>query len=133
MAAYCALYESLTPERLEALEPLLSPDVRFIDPFNDVTGPAAVRRVFEHMFRQCADPRFQVLHTAMSGGTGYIQWYFFCGGVRVEGVSRVSFDAEGRVSRHEDFWDPARQLYERVPVLGALMRLLRRRLSAKAG
>lgn len=133
LAAYCAFYESLTPDRLGALDQLLAPDVRFTDPFNDVSGVPAVRRVFEHMFRQCADARFQVLHTAVAGQSGYIQWHFHCGAVKVEGVSRVSFDDDGRVRRHVDYWDPARQLYETVPVIGGVMRFIRRRLSAEAG
>lgn len=133
LAAYCAFYESLTPERLGELDQLLAADVRFTDPFNDVAGVAAVRGVFEHMFRQCAGARFQVLHTALADQTGYIQWHFHCGGVKVEGLSRVSFDAEGRVRRHVDYWDPAGQLYETVPVLGGIMRFIRRRLSAEAG
>lgn len=133
LAAYCAFYESLTPESLGALESLLAPDARFTDPFNDVTGIPAVRLVFEHMFRQCADARFQVLHTALAGQTGYIQWHFHCGGLKVEGVSRVSFDGEGRVRRHADYWDPAGQIYEAVPVLGGVMRFIRRRLSATPG
>lgn len=132
LAAYCAFYESLAPERLDELDRLLAPDVRFVDPFNDVSGIPAVRLIFEHMFRQCADARFQVLHTAVADHTGYIQWHFYCGGIRVEGVSRVSFDGQGRVRRHVDYWDPARQLYETIPVLGGIMRFIRRRLSAQA-
>ena len=36
----------------------------------------------------------------------------------------------GRVVAHRDYWDAAEELYEKLPVLGALMRLLKRRLRA---
>jgi hypothetical protein len=34
------------------------------------------------------------------------------------------------VADHRDYWDAAEELYEKLPVLGALMRLLKRRLRA---
>jgi steroid delta-isomerase len=37
---------------------------------------------------------------------------------------------DGRVVYHRDYWDAAGELYERIPLLGALMRGVRRRLRA---
>ncbi|MGA0584669.1 MAG: nuclear transport factor 2 family protein, partial [Castellaniella sp.] len=37
----------------------------------------------------------------------------------------------GLVSFHRDYWDAAEELYEKLPVLGRLMRWLRKTLSAK--
>jgi len=45
-------------------------------------------------------------------------------------MAEVTLDAGGRVLRHVDHWDPAAQIYEREPLLGGLMRYLRRRLAA---
>jgi hypothetical protein len=42
----------------------------------------------------------------------------------------VQFDPDGRVAEHIDYWDPAGQVYETIPILGLLMRALRRRLAA---
>jgi steroid delta-isomerase len=71
------------------------------------------------------------------GDVAYLQWRFdFAfkrkGGqpLSIEGVSRVCFDGEGRVSEHVDYWDPAAQLYEHLPWLGRLFAVLRRRLAA---
>ena len=43
-------YETLTPVSLAELDALYAPGARFKDPFNEVTGTAAIRRIFEHMF-----------------------------------------------------------------------------------
>jgi len=51
-------------------------------------------------------------------------------GLVVDGASYIRFDPDGPVVEHIDYWDPARQRYERVPVLGSLMRWLRRWLGA---
>lgn len=134
-----AIYETLSPATLGALAALFAPEARFVDPFNDVRGPAAIRRVFEHMFETVDAPRFEVLDAAMgTGGGAFLLWNFHflardkprtprC----IQGTSHLHFDEQGRVLMHQDHWDPARQLYETVPVLGGLMRSLRRHLSAR--
>ena len=40
-------------------------------------------------------------------------------------MALVHFDAQGRVTLHRDYWDTAEELYEKLPVLGRLMRWLR--------
>jgi len=48
----------------------------------------------------------------------------------VRGVSHLRLASDGRIAWHRDYWDAAGELYETVPVLGAVMRFLRRRLAA---
>ncbi len=38
--------------------------------------------------------------------------------------------ADGRIQRHRDYWDTAEEVYAKLPVLGALVRWLRRKASA---
>jgi steroid Delta-isomerase len=135
--AYARFFEELTPERLRDLDTFFAPDARFRDPFNDVRGVSAIRAVFEHMYRVCPEPRFRVLERARDGHTAFCRWHFTDGpaggrrmALNVDGVSRVVFDADGRVTEHVDYWDPCANLYERIPVMGTVLRLLRRRLSA---
>lgn len=134
-----AIYETLAPATLGALEALFAPQARFVDPFNDVSGPAAIRRVFEHMFETVDAPRFEVLDAAIgAGGGAFLLWNFHfqsrdkqrtprC----IQGTSHLRFDEQGRVLLHQDHWDPARQLYEGVPLLGGLLRRLREHLAAR--
>ncbi|MDX1425375.1 MAG: nuclear transport factor 2 family protein, partial [Kiloniellales bacterium] len=51
VAAYANFYETLTPESLERLDALCAADVRFRDPFNDVSGVAAYRAILADMFQ----------------------------------------------------------------------------------
>ncbi|MGF1613847.1 MAG: nuclear transport factor 2 family protein [Gammaproteobacteria bacterium] len=50
-ARYIAFFEGIAPHRLGALEKLFSTGALFRDPFNRLRGPAAIRAVFEHMFK----------------------------------------------------------------------------------
>ena len=136
LARLAVFYERLSPGSLDRLAELYAPSARFIDPFNDVSGLAALRRVFEHMFETLEAPRFVVLEEALAGErSGFLLWTFHfrrAGGreQQILGTTHLRFDDEGRVLLHHDHWDAAGQLYETLPVLGTLMRWLRRRLSA---
>ena len=44
------------------------------------------------------------------------------------GGSHLRFEESGRVSFHVDSWDVGAAVYEGVPVLGALVRAVRRKL-----
>jgi ketosteroid isomerase-like protein len=135
VARLVAWYESLTAHRLGAIADLYRADATFKDPFNDVTGTPAIRRVFEHMFATVQGPRFTVIEAVCEGSACLLVWHFEFrrgggAGMRIRGASHVTFADDGRVAHHRDYWDAAEELYEKLPLIGSLMRALRRRLRA---
>jgi len=135
-ATVVAFFETLTPATLPALASVYSDDARFVDPFNDVTGLPAIRAVFDHMFATLDEPRFEVIEAVTEGDQCFLVWnfHFRRRGRRavgpIHGASHLRFATDGRVTLHRDYWDAAQQVYESVPVLGAILRRLRRRLCA---
>jgi ketosteroid isomerase-like protein len=137
VAAYCRYFETLAPSSLMALDRYFAPQARFCDPFNDVRGIDAIRRVFEHMYATTESPRFAVKEWVRQGDIVYLQWRFdftlkgkLARPLTIHGLSRVRFNDDGLVSEHVDYWDPAGQLYQRLPWIGRLFAGLRRRLAA---
>jgi steroid delta-isomerase len=49
----------------------------------------------------------------------------------ITGMSEIHFAPDGRISEHIDHWDSGGQFYERIPVLGWLIRLVRKRLELR--
>ncbi|WP_295999616.1 nuclear transport factor 2 family protein [Rugamonas sp.] len=126
-------YETLTPQSLARLDHIYAFDARFKDPFNDVRGLAAIRRVFEHMFAQLLEPRFIVTTRMAQGADAFLAWEMqfrfrrWAGTPQViRGATHVRFDADGLVLLHRDYWDAAEELYEKLPLLGRFMRVLKR-------
>jgi len=130
---YAAFYETLTLASLDCLEAFCAPDVRFRDPFNNVTGIAAYRAVLKKMFRDVTAPRFVVHDRALSGAVCYLRWTFIFEARRrrhrIVGMSEIRFDKNGRATHHFDYWDPS-AVYAMVPLLRGLLAWLRRRLKA---
>lgn len=133
LARLVAFYEHLSQESLAQLGAVYAPDARFKDPFNEVQGHAAILAIFEHMFVQVDAPRFIVLDRMAQGGQAFLTWEFrfrmkrrVAGEQCIRGATHVRFDAQGRVAEHRDYWDVAEELYEKLPLLGGFMRLLKR-------
>ena len=119
---------------LPRLAALYASGARFKDPFNDVRGVPEVQRIFVHMFDALDEPRFKVRDVIRQGDQCFLTWEFrfrFKRGSRatqtISGGSHLVFDAQGLIALHRDYWDAAEELYEKLPVLGALMRWLKRR------
>ena len=133
-----AWYESLRPETVAEAARFYAADASFKDPFNEVRGLAAIERIFRHMFVQVESPRF-VVTSRFDGDDGAMllwEFHFRTRGLGAEamcvrGASHLRFDAAGRVAEHRDYWDAAGELYARLPLIGAPMRLLLRLGAAK--
>ena len=48
----------------------------------------------------------------------------------MRGASHLELADDGRIAWHRDYWDPAEEVYEKLPLLGGLMRWLKRRAAA---
>ncbi|WP_334135055.1 nuclear transport factor 2 family protein [Tepidimonas sp.] len=130
-------YATLTPATLAQLDTLYTPDAYFKDPFNEVRGTEAIARIFRHMYAQVLDPRFAVHDCVQGDAQAFLTWTFhfrWHGAQRahcIRGCTHLRFAPDGRVTWHRDYWDAAEELYAHLPLLGALMRWLRRRVQAE--
>jgi ketosteroid isomerase-like protein len=127
---------TLTRESVQDVRTLYAPRAAFKDPFSDVRGVEKIERLFVHMFEQVEAPRFTVDETLVDGDQAFLTWVFHFrrrgspGEMTIRGATHLRFDAAGLVVLHRDYWDAAEELYEKLPLLGTLMRWLKRRAAA---
>lgn len=132
---YARVFEELAPERLEDLAALVADEVRFVDPFNDLSGREAFLEVFREMFRRLEQPAFAVSDVALGQQAGYLRWRMTFrskpGGKlwQIDGLSELRFADDGRVVAHIDHWDAGAQFYGKLPGLGWLIERVRRRVA----
>lgn len=135
LAPIIDFYQRLTPERLTDIDMLYAADAHFKDPFNAVDGVPAIRTIFEHMFRSLDEPRFVVTGQVQQSHQAFLTWDFHFRFQRfdtttvqtVRGASHLVFNEQGLITLHRDYWDVAEELYEKLPVVGGLMRWLKQR------
>ena len=113
---YAEFFEQLSPDCLKQLASVMTEDIRFVDPFNDVVGLKQVEKILQKMFNSLNNPTFTVTHAAMAGNLeprGLLRWEL--NSVRkglpciTVGMSEVFFAGDGRVKSHVDHWDAAKQ------------------------
>ncbi len=138
VARVVAFFEALAPADLGRIGEFYTDDARFKDPFNEVQGQAAIKRIFAHMHIALHEPRFSVRDIVAEGDRCFLTWDFLFRFKRfsptapqcVRGGSYIVFASDGRVTLHRDYWDAAEELYEKLPAVGALMRWLKRRANS---
>lgn len=128
-------FQSLSPASLTSLPQLYRADVSFTDPINRGTGLVFLEAAFRDSFKHLQDLRIAVNASQGDESHGFLHWtmwYRFRGAERsLQGVSYFRFDAEGLVQSQEDFWDASYALYGEFPVVGWVMRAIRRMVRVK--
>jgi ketosteroid isomerase-like protein len=126
-------YEALTPESVRDTARFYHADAHFKDPFNDVRGIAQIEAIFAHMFATTENPRFIIGERIEQAHQAFVTWTFEFTlkgkAYTVIGGSHFVFNAEGQVTVHRDYWDAAEELFQKLPLIGAPIRWLRRQFS----
>ena len=130
---YIKFLEKLSPETLDKISIHVAPNIRFKDPFNDVEGIKEMKMIFSHMFEEIKDISFKVTKSFAGDSSGCIEWTF-SGKLRgnpwmFNGTSILVFDHTGLIVEHTDYWDSAREFYEKIPFIGWVLAAVRKRLA----
>jgi len=128
-------FETLTPQSVSQLLTLYDAQATFKDPFNEVQGLPEIERIFRHMYVALDRPHFVITAQLVDGAQAFLTWEFRFHFKRfdtstlqvVRGGSHVVFNEAGLVTLHRDYWDAAEELYEKLPMVGGVMRWLKKR------
>jgi ketosteroid isomerase-like protein len=131
-------FEHLQPADVARIGGLYTVDAQFKDPFNEVQGLPAIEHIFSHMFEALDAARFVITTQVQQGTQCFVTWDFLFAMPRVDGGKTQTIrgathfvlrEEAGmwRVAVHRDYWDAAEELYEKLPVVGCLMRWLKKR------
>jgi steroid delta-isomerase len=137
LARIVAFFEHIRPSDVARIGEIYTADAYFRDPFNEVRGIGAIARVYAHMFEQLDDCRFVITETVADGECAFLVWDFTFRIRRwrprrvlaIHGTSLIKLTADGKVGYHRDYWDAAEELYAKLPLIGPVVRFLRRSLA----
>jgi len=136
-----AFFENLKPTDLVRISDFYSTNASFKDPFNEVVGCRAIQHIFQHMFETLDNPRFLVTHQVFEDYQAFMCWDFLFSlkdspktAFVVKGCTHLLFEQDPngtiKIKAHRDYWDPAEEIYEKIPVIGLFFRWLKKRSSA---
>jgi ketosteroid isomerase-like protein len=131
-------FETLTEASVSKLPEYYTEDAYFKDPFNEVHGIKHIQHIFVHMYTALDKPRFIITSRIVEDNTCFLVWdfkfymkkYDKTKEKTIRGGSHLVLNADGKIVSHRDYWDAAEELYEKLPVVGALMRWLKKRANS---
>jgi steroid delta-isomerase len=131
-------FETFTPQSIPRVAEFYALDAYFKDPFNEVRGHKAIEGIYSHLFEALTAPRFIVTSQIVDGSACFLIWdfkFYFKSYDKtteqtVRGGSHLMLDANGKITSHRDYWDAAEELYEKLPVVGGVMRWLKKRANS---
>lgn len=131
-------FETLTEASVSRLPEYYAPDAFFKDPFNEVNGVKHIQHIFAHMYLALDKPRFVITSKIVEDNACFLVWdfkfymknYDKTKEQTIRGGSHLILNAEGKITSHRDYWDAAEEFYEKLPLVGALMRWLKKRANS---
>jgi hypothetical protein len=130
LARLLAWYEQLSPDSVGQIEQFYHPTCYFKDPFNELYERSSLEDLFARMFVNVQQPRFIIIDTVSEGHNTFIIWQFHFHlrqrSSQINGSSHLKFDENGLVVFHRDYWDAAEELYEKLPIIGFILKQLKK-------
>ncbi len=133
-----AFFSDFSPSKIgQLVEQTYAEDAWFNDTLKTVEGLTELRRYLTHSAEAVDACKVEVDEICSNGAGDYyarwrmmIQFKRFKRGQRTHsiGMSHLRFNAQGKVVLHQDYWDSSQGLFEHVPVLGWMIRAIKRRV-----
>jgi hypothetical protein len=131
-------FNQLNKNCLNLLDTLYHPDICFIDPAHTLHGLPALKRYLTSLYENIRSIRFAFHARMQSGDQAFVTWTMEISHPRlikgkpvaVNGCSHLTFAPDGRVIRHQDYFDLGAMIYEHLPLMGVLIRTVKKKLGS---
>ena len=132
------LYSDFLAADAEAIAEVYAKDIVFSDPVHRLQGLANMQAYFAGVARNLEACRFEFDQTLVDGSTLNLWWTMHYRHPRLasgaplslRGASLLRLDLEqDRVLEHEDIYDLGAMVYEQVPLLGSVLRYVKRQMA----
>jgi limonene-1,2-epoxide hydrolase len=136
MQKFTSFYRHLDQESLSRLDELYAQDVVFIDPVTRHQGLFELSQYFSTLMENTQNCSFNIYKTNSSEETNFVTWQMTfqhkklkAGQViRVDGVSELQI-VGNKICYQRDYYDMGEMIYENIPLLGSVIKTIKRRLT----
>lgn len=129
------IYENPNSADLDGLREIYSQDICFENPVHGIQGLDELVSHFEMLCQNVDRLRFKLHRSIISSDGIFLSWTMILEHesirrgqvIRVEGASYLKY-RDDKVYYHRDYFDLGAMVYENVPILGGIIRLIRTRM-----
>lgn len=131
------VYENLGKNSLGGLTELYTKDVYFEDPAHAIQGITALSDYFDKLFDNVEHCQFRFHNSVCQGDKLFLCWTMTLQHKHLKGGNKIFVEGasllkvrDDKVYYHRDYFDLGNMLYENIPVLGSLVRQIKKGLSS---
>lgn len=127
-------YNRLNAQSLGLLNELYSHDLVFQDPFHRLSGLPALTAYFAELYRHVESSSFLFEDEIVQGNSAVLIWTMSLKHPRLNGGNLVTIPGSthirfrDKVTYHRDYFDGGAMLYEHLPLIGLVIRMIKERV-----
>ncbi|MDB4712455.1 DUF2358 domain-containing protein [Verrucomicrobiales bacterium] len=123
------------PEVLQELDTIYTNDVQYEDPINKGKGLPHIKLILEDLLKVFQEVQFESIQSTNDDEFAFVNWKmrynFRKRAYEIDGVSRLRFNESGQITEHKDYWDASFPLYGTFPIIGSIMKLIKKFVTVK--
>lgn len=130
-------FNKFNPEKIEVLDQFYDPETVFQDPAVKLQGLNQLKKYYAAVYRNVKSIHFE-FHDVQKTPTSYFAIWTMtlsASGLNsgkkfsVEGISILEFNKKELVTFHRDYVDLGAMVYEKLPILGKLIKVVKKQLA----
>ncbi len=130
-------FNEFSPEKMEILDLFYDANIEFVDPAAKLKGLSNLKDYYAAVYKNVKTIHFD-FHEIHQDADTYCTTYTLTLSVNglnsgkkysVEGMSILKFNQKNLISYHRDYIDLGAMVYEKLPVVGALIKVVKKKLA----
>ena len=126
-------FTELNLDDVSILNEIYSDKVIFTDPIHEINGIESLKSYFEKLNENLVQGSFLFTDETITDNKAYLSWEMKLElkkpkkNVKASGISVLIF--EQKITKHRDYFDAGELFYENIPLLGGIIRLLKKKIA----
>lgn len=136
LADFCRIYQSLDRDNLHQLKEVYSQQVEFVDAVHKMQGLEEVNQYFEHLYQNMKYCRFIIENIIEQNGEACLVWRMEYAHHKINSGKMITVDGSSflkfsdKIYFHRDYVDMGQMLYEHLPVVGRVIKGIKKRVKS---
>ncbi len=136
LSHFIEVFTHLNSDNIDLLDSIYAKEIVFKDPAHEISGLDSLKSYMSKLYRNLRSYEVTVCDVLESHSVIYVTWHMKFAHpklnsgheINFEGISRLKV-SEGKIVRHQDYFDLGAMVYEQVPILGWFISKLKKGLT----
>lgn len=128
------IYQQLTTGNLHLLANIYDENIVFEDPMHKVEGFENLKQYFEQLYQNLTSCTFAINQVIANDDNAAVYWTMSYVHPKLNGAKLVEVQGTSKIKRlgnkvihHQDYLDIGAMLYEQIPVVGSMIKMIKKR------